>query len=286
MIVVTRRAFTLIELLVVIAIIAILAAILFPVFAQAKLAAKKTQSISNIKQLGIASNLYWNDYDDTCYPFVYVNNDPRLVTNSDGMGHYAFYWPVLLLPYTKSEQILLDPLDTQDDSTLSFFGASNKSRFDPKNIFHYLLVGANDSYGLNYNTFSPQTADPAPSNAFFGGYGSISMTSIEDSSNTVLMAEATMKDLSLAPGFPVVNPIGYSKIYPPTGGLKANGTVNTARAWSFNYPAGSAYGQIWPRYSKDKVNVNWADSHAKTTAIGQLKGTVSAPDLYFDGKAH
>ena len=60
-----KRAFTLIELLVVIAIIAILAAILFPVFAQAKEAAKKTTSISNLRQLGTATALYQSDYDDT-----------------------------------------------------------------------------------------------------------------------------------------------------------------------------------------------------------------------------
>jgi len=59
-----KRAFTLIELLVVIAIIAILAAILFPVFAQAKLAAKKTQSLSNVKQLGLALQMYLGDSDD------------------------------------------------------------------------------------------------------------------------------------------------------------------------------------------------------------------------------
>ncbi|CAN5367293.1 hypothetical protein BH11ARM2_BH11ARM2_29650 [soil metagenome] len=59
-----KRAFTLIELLVVIAIIAILAAILFPVFAQAKAAAKKTVDLSNLKQLGTSTALYQGDYDD------------------------------------------------------------------------------------------------------------------------------------------------------------------------------------------------------------------------------
>src|SRR5262245_33721607 len=58
------RAFTLIELLVVIAIIAILAAILFPVFAQAKAAAKKSAELSNFKQIGTATAIYVTDYDD------------------------------------------------------------------------------------------------------------------------------------------------------------------------------------------------------------------------------
>ena len=63
----TRRAFTLIELLVVIAIIAILAAILFPVFAQARAAARQAACISNVKQVGLGALMYAQDYDET-YP--------------------------------------------------------------------------------------------------------------------------------------------------------------------------------------------------------------------------
>jgi prepilin-type N-terminal cleavage/methylation domain-containing protein len=70
-----RRAFTLIELLVVIAIIAILAAILFPVFAQAKEAAKQAVCISNQKQLGLAFHLYLNDNDDQWLPVSRHEND-------------------------------------------------------------------------------------------------------------------------------------------------------------------------------------------------------------------
>jgi prepilin-type N-terminal cleavage/methylation domain-containing protein len=97
------RAFTLIELLVVIAIIAILAAILFPVFAQAKAAAKKTQSLSNIKQLALATLMYNNDTDD-----VWVANGEPAPTNGWG---WQMTWMVHVQPYMKNMDMLRDPSD-------------------------------------------------------------------------------------------------------------------------------------------------------------------------------
>lgn len=79
-----RKAFTLIELLVVIAIIAILAAILFPVFAQAKEAAKKTQAISNIKQVATGTMIYAGDYDDLL-PSAYSRR------SGTAMGYWVGY---------------------------------------------------------------------------------------------------------------------------------------------------------------------------------------------------
>jgi prepilin-type N-terminal cleavage/methylation domain-containing protein/prepilin-type processing-associated H-X9-DG protein len=86
-----RRAFTLIELLVVIAIIAILAAILFPVFAQAKAAAKKTECISNVRQLGTATMMYLQD-NDGYYPKRIDGTD------NDGVDQ----WVDMIQPYVKA----------------------------------------------------------------------------------------------------------------------------------------------------------------------------------------
>ena len=91
----SRKAFTLIELLVVIAIIAILAAILFPVFAQAKAAAKKTQDLSNMKQIGTGLMLYINDSDDV-YPMGQYNISKN-PTDWRGIS-----WQGMTEPYIKS----------------------------------------------------------------------------------------------------------------------------------------------------------------------------------------
>jgi prepilin-type N-terminal cleavage/methylation domain-containing protein/prepilin-type processing-associated H-X9-DG protein len=94
------HAFTLIELLVVIAIIAILAAILFPVFAQAKLAAKKISSLSNNKQICLAVLMYSNDQDDT-WPYA-----------QPGGWQWTDDWIINTQPYIKTFQLLLSPVDS------------------------------------------------------------------------------------------------------------------------------------------------------------------------------
>ena len=70
-----KKAFTLIELLVVIAIIAILAAILFPVFAQARAKARQTADLSNLKQLALGWLMYAQDYDETVLPTISVHSE-------------------------------------------------------------------------------------------------------------------------------------------------------------------------------------------------------------------
>ncbi len=99
-----RRGFTLIELLVVIAIIAILAAILFPVFAQARDAAKKTQSINNQKQILLAAQMYLGDNEDR---FHAIKN----FTASPQVGNWAQGAEDALNPYIKNQDLWGDPKD-------------------------------------------------------------------------------------------------------------------------------------------------------------------------------
>lgn len=88
-----KRGFTLIELLVVIAIIAILAAILFPVFAKAREKARQSSCLSNVKQLAVAAMMYSQDYDETVMPSYCA----------------PYYWNQLAAPYIKNTQIFICP---------------------------------------------------------------------------------------------------------------------------------------------------------------------------------
>jgi prepilin-type N-terminal cleavage/methylation domain-containing protein/prepilin-type processing-associated H-X9-DG protein len=111
---VRRSGFTLIELLVVIAIIAILAAILFPVFAQAREKARAISCLSNIKQIGTASMMYAQDYDETLVPagMRYAHQNLQCFngnTNFNSNPRAWVDWEVPLQPYIKNEQIFVCP---------------------------------------------------------------------------------------------------------------------------------------------------------------------------------
>lgn len=99
---VALRGFTLIELLVVIAIIAILAAILFPVFARARENARRATCQSNLKQIGLGIHQYVQDYDEHM-PIVASQYTTATPTFNDQTSHWG--WPEVLQPYLKNTQI-------------------------------------------------------------------------------------------------------------------------------------------------------------------------------------
>lgn len=198
-------AFTLIELLVVIAIIAILAAILFPVFAQAKAAAKDSAALSNVKQMATAHLMYSADYDDTFALFV-----TRPFTTDTSGSSVSGAWQGIIRPYTKNMQIAYHPKSTAPASNdtekwikeWQFWGvvprAAALSRKDANG-----QVGINDAvltnsvralvdgpFGAGIST-DPTVAYNSTITA-----PSLSQTAIENISEVVMIAESTAYDMA------------------------------------------------------------------------------------------
>lgn len=177
------RGFTLIELLVVIAIIAILAAILFPVFAQAKEAAKKTVAISNFKQVAIASHMYLADNDDRFF-----------MSNSGGNSMGWGYGPPdtvpgqVLFPYVKNTIIYVDPKDPYSEQMRINDQATqlgwNPAKLTAEQKAYALMVRAN--IGYNYAFFSPWRYGKA--NNYIPGSATVGASEINSPSATLLFA--------------------------------------------------------------------------------------------------
>ncbi|MCW3051300.1 MAG: hypothetical protein JWN14_470 [Chthonomonadales bacterium] len=150
-----KRAFTLIELLVVIAVIAVLAAILFPVFAQAREKARQTTCLSNEKQLGIAILAYTQDYDET-YPLANYLAPPSVETGMD--ANSRMHWYSMVEPYIKGgyTRTLAVETGTTAGKKLSIYVCPSYDR--PSRAF-----GQNPSwsYVINSNLAPPHAQDAA-----------------------------------------------------------------------------------------------------------------------------
>ncbi len=254
-----KKAFTLIELLVVIAIIAILAAILFPVFAQAKLAAKKTQSLSNIKQLSTACLIYAGDSDDY---FVAQFVDPN-----NGWG-WQGSWIMLTLPYMKSYDIVKDPVDSIRTTT----------NYDSGPKFSYVANGVVEgdcSASWGGWKFRGIINNNGPDNSGSTNWyenGIRSQTQISHVSDTVLFAtrsrtpkgsakdpDANLMEGAFSPWNSVYN--GASSV-DTAGGGGGNGTLPGQKTGLFSSPDPTYLGYLDRTYSGVSPVV-FADSHAK-----------------------
>ena len=171
-----QKAFTLIELLVVIAIIAILAAILFPVFAQAKAAAKKTVSISNFKQLGLGSVMYSGDNDDV-FPLREQVGADNLPTGNRAQ-YQQITWREEIGPYIKSG--INQYTWVTKDNTLG--PRADGGLFEvPQRTQVYGVIDMHPFLGTGYQ--SPYSAP------YLGNWQPISMTSVHAPADMIMLIE-------------------------------------------------------------------------------------------------
>jgi prepilin-type N-terminal cleavage/methylation domain-containing protein len=237
-----NAAFTLIELLVVIAIIAILAAILFPVFAQAKAAAKATVSLSNTKQIGLSQQMYIADFDDV-YPirrFCLLTSPTTLVS-----------WKQVMYPYSKNTQIWTDPVnpsgkfldDTSDDAILAVQGhmLTSVSKL-PQFGRGYAM--ANIGFYINGQWDNDACTPGVPLNAF-------TATQITEPASVAGLWEHKREWVDTG------SYIDWTKVYPDDDG------VQRGEGWSWG-------GGKW---SEKAMTLVYMDGHAKRTAHSAICGT-------------
>ena len=263
------KAFTLIELLVVIAIIAILAAILFPVFAQAKAAAKKTQSISNLKQIGLGEKMYENDNDDNIPQSQYCT--VKLDANS------LITWLNAIYPYIKAGVNNGDVM----------FGTGNGSSTRNKASGIYADPGAPDNqsfpYGIHRNLAPDNWGTTCNGNAGADTPAS-SASVVQNPTDTVFV----MTKGRTEPGDSTNPHDGWGWIYfgadeygwtsyvgPVTNGVPSRDGDEIAESFDCDgktgNPAWFGCGMV-PRYRYTKTSpMTFTDGHSKAITKGQLK---------------
>lgn len=207
-----RQGFTLIELLVVIAIIAILAAILFPVFAQAREKARQTSCLSNLKQQGTATYMYTQDYDETFPLALYIGN-----TGSGPCGFVSYH---ALIPYQKNAQVQVCPSDSTPlnvDKTVLVVGSLLGAPIPACTVSPALHL---TSYQPNYSVM----VFPAPPFPVGLAESPVTLASLGYPSDTSLLADATVS------GGALVGDPNFNFPLPEPAQARHLGLVNTVYA--------------------------------------------------------
>ena len=250
----TRQGFTLIELLVVIAIIAILAAILFPVFAQARAKARQASCLSNLKQIGTSTLMYTQDYDETFYPHrfncgtggganqvcpQYVDGNGNRVPEAQkysGGSEFRYYWIHMLQPYVKNYQLFACPsaigafTPTSPGTGPTCYGQGCTGT----------AYGGQNSYGHNDVWLSPSQAYNGSTNVI-----TVSQASVPRVASTILVVDAT-----------------YYGAVPDVCNQTGQWLTNNANGNECNYSeffgSGSSLGPQYKNYWKNIGNGNWS----------------------------
>jgi prepilin-type N-terminal cleavage/methylation domain-containing protein/prepilin-type processing-associated H-X9-DG protein len=194
------KAFTLIELLVVIAIIAILAAILFPVFAQAREKARATSCLSNTKQMGLAILQYVEDYDEM-FPKSHGNNGK----NAPDYDIWSDSWAIVVQPYIKNYQVFRCPDD----------GNTQPPQVWMQTAISY-DVNQDDDYTDHWIAYGPFGMGSVPGD--FWNYDSLTLAALTEPSDSVMLTERHNAD-EVAAG--TENTIGYSSSFTETSWVGA-----------------------------------------------------------------
>ena len=257
-----RSAFTLIELLVVIAIIAILAAILFPVFAQAREKARATSCLSNSKQIGLGIMMYTQDYDET-YPLYVASycagarvpnplNPADAPGGSGGIGRRPM-WQYLILPYLKSWGIYSCPSDKPQPN--------NKVA-----AFH------NISYGYNYGYLSKLEVSPDPSGCGPGQWFSgRSMAIVGRPADIVMVTDSGGRDAFGEGASTLGSAVNPPDAWPSSEYFYGPSQVGWGLACE-TYWASSKWGNTDGFAFRHQTggNVTFADGHSKFNNVGRL----------------
>jgi prepilin-type N-terminal cleavage/methylation domain-containing protein len=250
-----NRAFTLIELLVVIAIIAILAAILFPVFAQAKLAAKKTAALSETKQVGLGLQIYLNDYDG-----IYPKADYDF--NWSAWPLYPWTSDIVIGPYLKNYDIFNSPADSLPNPMIS--------PPTPERIPHKLSFIMN-SIAPKYNT--PFGVDGGHGVFSYFGYAGgdyldVSESSVKYPADTVMMLDGRKEIVGDYWGCPWSLTTEGDYCYDWWNYRSVISFDWEVYLFAFSTQTDSTY-HAWHKYGPGPVTV-YTDGHAKLDPAGDL----------------
>ena len=251
-----RTGFTLIELLVVIAIIAILAAILFPVFARARENARRASCQSNLKQIGLGMIQYVQDYDEKIAPSeVYNYTD----TTAVGVGTDTYKWMDAIFPYVKSEQIFNCPSQTLPRTV----GVTFKPYQFRKSGFWYGSYGIN---AINYNG-TLTTAKP-PVSFFRTGLGIVFTTSMSE-----VVVPATTFWIA-DNGNITIGGLSGAYMIDEGSDPTPNYTINTSTAPRTLTVSGNNYPNVEARHL-DTANVLYCDGHVKAQKLDAMTSKAS-----------
>jgi prepilin-type N-terminal cleavage/methylation domain-containing protein/prepilin-type processing-associated H-X9-DG protein len=245
----SKRGFTLIELLVVIAIIAILAAILFPVFARAREKARTISCLSNERQNGLGIVMYIQDYDEQFVPWNVFTGQP--------FPNDRATWPLLIQPYLKNWQLMRCPSCPLDPR-----GAWNGSDPKFKNSYYQMQFPA---YGYNWNYLNPTPT----CNPWLPGGLPTSLASVQQPAGTVMLVDVKY----------VARPGGTwytSDTAESPAGVKASDCCTWSNggwgvgSYGDDGASNPTYtGDFDPRHT-DGGNVDFVDGHAKWMTPGAL----------------